>query len=122
MLPEDVEMVRGGVQWRDAELGALLAPVAVVVVTADVGDMFAPAEDADHAAGERGLPGGGVSDHAEHDRTSHSGRMADERPAAAIRVSGGCGRLCQRRRLRRWRRCFHSRPLAVLALLDQLDL
>ena len=71
VLTEDVEVVGGRIQRRDAELGSLLAPVAVVVVAADVRDVLAPAEDPDHAAGERRLPGGGVSDHSEDDRTSH---------------------------------------------------
>jgi hypothetical protein len=42
MLTEDVEMVGSRVQRRDAELGALLAAIAVVVVAADVGDVLAP--------------------------------------------------------------------------------
>ena len=71
VLPENVEVVGGRVQRRDAELAPLLAPVAVVVVAADVGDVFAPAEDPDDAAGQGGLPGGGVPDNPEDDRTSH---------------------------------------------------
>ena len=71
VLAEDVEVVGGRVQRRDAELGSLLAPVAVVVVAADVRDVLAPAEDPDDAAGEGGLPGGGVPDNPEDDRTSH---------------------------------------------------
>ena len=49
MLPENVEVVGCRVQRRDAELVSLLAPVAVVVVAADVRDVFAPAEDPDYA-------------------------------------------------------------------------
>jgi hypothetical protein len=71
VLPENVEVVGGRIQRRDAELVSLLAPVPVVVVAADVRDVFTPTEDPDDAAGEGGLPGGGVPDNPEDDRTSH---------------------------------------------------
>ena len=70
MLGEDVEVVAVGVERRDVPLGPLLAVVAVVVVGAEVRDLVV-AEHADEAARDRGLPGPGVADDAEHDGTRH---------------------------------------------------
>ena len=70
MLAEDVEVVALGVERRDVALGALPPVVAVVVVGAEVGDLVL-AEHPHEAAGDRGLPGPGVADDAEHHRPRH---------------------------------------------------
>ena len=56
-----------GVMFRSARC---LPVVAVVVVGAEVGDLVL-AEHAHEAARDRGLPGPGVADDAEHDRPRH---------------------------------------------------
>ena len=70
VLRQDVEVVAVGMQRRDAELGALLAVVAVVVVDAGVGHRVF-AEGAHETSGHRGLAGRRVADDAENDRSRH---------------------------------------------------
>src|SRR5262249_23039280 len=117
MLLEDVEMVGGRVQRRDAQLRALLTPVTVIVVATDVRDVFPSAEHADDSPGQGGLPGGGISDYSEDDRTSDPRSMHPQgvwrnpiatQLSAALSTSG-----------------FERDSVvlgAVLTLLDQLDL
>ena len=70
VLRHDVEVVAVRVQRRDAELGSLLAVVAVVVVGAGVGHRML-AERAHETPGHRGLPRRRVADDAENDRSRH---------------------------------------------------
>src|SRR5262245_6669171 len=117
MLQEDVEVVRGRIQRRDSQLRTLLTPVAVIVVAADVRDVFPSAEDADDPPGQGGLPGGRVSDYSKDDRTSDPRRMHPQpvwrnptaMPLSAALSAAGFDR--------------DGGVLgAVLTLLDQLDL
>ncbi len=79
VLGQHVNVVALRVERGDAALGALAPVVAVVVVGAEVGDPLLP-EHADDAAGDRRLPGAGVTRDAENDRPGHhvprSGWMA----------------------------------------------
>ena len=70
VLGEDVEVVAVRMERRDVALGPLLAVVAVVVVGAEVRHLVV-AEDTHEPARDRGLPGPGVTDDAEHDRPRH---------------------------------------------------
>jgi hypothetical protein len=70
VLRHDVEVVAVRVQRRHAQLGALLAVVAVIVVGAGMGDRVL-AKGAHQAPGDRGLAGRRVTDDAEDDRPRH---------------------------------------------------
>ena len=70
VLGDDVEVVAIGMQWGDPELGALLAVVAVVVVDADMGDVFL-AQHADQPPGDGGLTGRRIADDPEDHGTRH---------------------------------------------------
>src|SRR6266536_682727 len=72
IVGEHVYVVALGVERGDPALGALAPVIAVVVVGAEVGDLALP-EHADHAPGDRRLPGAGVAHDAEHDRPGHHG-------------------------------------------------
>jgi len=64
VLSDDVHVVAVRVKRRDTELRSLLAVVAVVVIGANVSDVFL-AEYAQQPAGNRGLAGRRVADDAE---------------------------------------------------------
>src|ERR1700739_4617507 len=70
VLGDDVEVVAVGMQWRDAELGPLLAVVAVVVVGADVRDLLL-AERPHQTTRDCGLARRRVADDAEDDWARH---------------------------------------------------
>ena len=106
VLAEDVEVARRRVERRDLQLGALLAPIAVVVVAADVGDTVG-CRGCGPAAGQRRLSGGGVADDPEDDRPRHGGKHGTG-PRRARAASSPTWPL-------------DAAPV-VCALLDQLDL
>ena len=83
VLGEDVEVVAVGVKRCDAQLGALTAVVAVVVIGVEARRVLI-AEDADQAARQRRLARARVTHDSEHDRPGH--RCDASTPVPATRL------------------------------------
>ena len=88
VLGEDVEVVRVGMQGRDAELAPPPAVVAVVVVGRHVRHVRV-AQHPREAAGDGGLAGARVADHAYDDRPRHRASRTGRRGRAAACLGSG---------------------------------